>query len=84
MTSEPLRCQQVVEELAGYLEGAIEAELGSRIREHLAGCGDCTRFLAQLELTISLVGGLPSADEAGELDPAVRQAVLREFQAVLG
>ena len=42
---EELRCQQVVELVTDYLEGALDADLTARFREHLRGCPHCTEYL---------------------------------------
>jgi anti-sigma factor RsiW len=81
VNDDDVRCRQVVELLADYLEGALDPALAGPVREHLAACDPCTVFLAQLEVTIGLVGQLPAP---GALDPAVRAALLREFRGVLG
>jgi anti-sigma factor RsiW len=56
--SDDIACQQVVELLTDYLEGAMaDAEL-ERLEAQLRGCDGCTRVLAQLKETIRLTGRL--------------------------
>ncbi len=57
-----LVCQQVVELVTDYLEGALSAADRRRFEEHLAGCPYCTEYLAQLRETIRLAGRLTPED----------------------
>jgi hypothetical protein len=56
-------CQQVVELLGGYLDHALGEPLQTDVEIHLAACPDCLLFLDQLQTTVVLLGGLPTADE---------------------
>src|SRR5580692_6461944 len=57
-----LVCQQVVELVTDYLEGALSAEDRRRFERHLAGCPHCTEYLAQMRETIRLAGRLVPED----------------------
>jgi anti-sigma factor RsiW len=63
-----LICQQVVELITDYLEGALPAPDSKRLEKHLAGCPHCTEYLAQIRETIKLAGRLTP----GDLTPAMR------------
>ena len=63
-----LVCQQVVELVTDYLEGALSAEDRRRFDRHLAGCPHCTEYLAQMRETIRLAGRVAAED----LTPAMR------------
>lgn len=39
-----LSCPQVLERLADYVDGDIEADVKEKIEAHLRGCDECTRF----------------------------------------
>jgi len=39
-----IRCLQVLDHLADYVDGDVDAELQGRIEAHLAGCDWCERF----------------------------------------
>lgn len=69
-----LPCQEVVEMVTDYLEGALSPAERRRFEKHLAGCEHCTEYLAQMRLTIRLTGGLRSED----LSPQMRE----EFTAL--
>ena len=57
-----LVCQQAVELVTDYLEGALPASGRRRFERHLAGCPHCTEYLAQMRETISLTGRVAPED----------------------
>jgi anti-sigma factor RsiW len=57
-----LVCQQVVELVTNYLDGALSAADRRRFDQHLAGCPHCTEYLAQMRETIRLAGRLTPED----------------------
>ncbi len=67
-TSE-LACQEMVELITDYLEGALTRSQRKRFDAHLAGCEHCTEYLQQMRATIRLTGRLREED----LAPAMRE-----------
>ena len=57
-----LVCQQVVELVTDYLEGALSDADRQRFERHLAGCPHCTEYLAQMRETIRLAGRVAPED----------------------
>jgi anti-sigma factor RsiW len=55
-TVEALSCQEVVELVTDYLEGALEPDEHALVERHLAGCAKCDAYLHQIRTTIRLVG----------------------------
>jgi anti-sigma factor RsiW len=55
-------CQQAVELVTDYLEGALSRADRRRFEAHLAGCPHCTEYLAQMRKTIELTGAVTSED----------------------
>ena len=53
---EELRCQQAVELLTDYLEGALSPRAQTRLQGHLRSCDGCRAYLEQLRATISALG----------------------------
>jgi anti-sigma factor RsiW len=75
-----LVCQQAVELVTDYLEGALSRSDRRRFEAHLAGCPNCSEFLAQMRATIRLTGELSPEDLPPEvLDGFV--AVYRRWKA---
>jgi anti-sigma factor RsiW len=62
-----LVCQQVVELVTDYLEGALSRSQRRRFEAHLAGCEHCTEYLEQMRATIRLTGRLQAEDLSPEM-----------------
>jgi anti-sigma factor RsiW len=67
-TSE-LPCQELVELITDYLEGALSRSQRRRFEAHLAACENCTEYLRQMRATIRLTGSLREED----MTPAMRE-----------
>lgn len=74
--TEALACQELVELVTDYLEGALATGELVRFEQHLSGCGNCTQYLAQLRATIEVTGTLTPAD----LTVAAEDALLQVFR----
>jgi anti-sigma factor RsiW len=61
-------CQQAVELVTDYLEGALSRRDRRRFEAHLQACPNCTAYLEQIKLTIKLTGDV----EADDLTPQAR------------
>ncbi len=61
-----LVCRQVVELVSDYLEGALSRNDRRRFEAHLAGCPNCTAYLAQMQATIRATGRLEPEDLSPE------------------
>ncbi len=75
-----LVCQQMVELITDYLEGALRRSQRRRFERHLSGCEHCTEYLEQMRATIRLTGRLRAED----LSPEMRQefaALYRRWRA---
>jgi anti-sigma factor RsiW len=64
---DPLVCQEVVELVTDYLEGALSRADRRRFEAHLADCPHCTEYLAQMQATIRLTGWLSPGDLTEEM-----------------
>jgi anti-sigma factor RsiW len=62
-------CQQAVELVTDYLEGALSRRDRRRFEKHLGKCPNCSAYLEQIEATIRLTGSI----EPDELTPEARQ-----------
>ena len=60
-------CQQVVELVTDYLEGALSRRDRRRFDHHLAGCPHCTAYLEQMRETLRLTGQLVPEDLSPEM-----------------
>lgn len=55
----PLACQELVELVTAYLEGALDEADRARFEAHIAGCDACTTYLEQMRVTIATIGRIP-------------------------
>jgi len=65
--ADELACQQVVEMVTDYLEGALSRSERRRLEAHLAGCEHCAEYLRQIRVTIRLTGRVRSEDLTPEM-----------------
>lgn len=73
-------CQELVEVITDYLEGALSERDRVRFEEHLDLCEACREYVAQLERTVRLVGVVREY----ELDPEVRAGLVEAFRGWSG
>jgi anti-sigma factor RsiW len=73
--TEALSCQELVELVTDYLEGALEDGDLRRFEEHIARCEGCTRYLEQLRATIRITGTITTDDLSPEVEHALLAAV---------
>jgi len=76
MAIEKLTCQELVELVTAYIEGALPPQERARFEAHLAGCRGCTAYLEQMRQTIRLLGTL--AETA--ISPQARDELLHAFR----
>ena len=72
--TEALSCQELVELVTDYLEGALDARDVLAFERHLTGCDGCTEYVEQLRTTIRLVGTLTPDDLTRDAETALLQA----------
>ncbi len=51
-------CQEVVELVTDYLEGALAGTRAHEVEAHVQECVDCLRYLGQIQLTARLLNQL--------------------------
>jgi anti-sigma factor RsiW len=72
-----LNCDELVELVTDYVEGALDDETLRRVEDHLAGCDGCTSYVDQMRQTIATLGSsLPDV----ELTDEARNALLAAFR----
>ena len=72
---DELRCQEAVELLTDYLEGALSRRARTRLEGHLKTCDGCRAYLEQLRVTISALGQARLVPP----DPAVRAELIELY-----
>ena len=71
-----MACQELVELVTDYIEGALPRRQAKRFEAHIAGCEHCTTYLDQMRVTLRLVGTL--TEDA--IAPEARDALLHAFR----
>jgi anti-sigma factor RsiW len=74
--AEQLDCQELVELVTDYLEGALPPEDRARFEAHIVPCDGCRTYLEQIRTTIELTGRLTPE----QLDPRAEAALLDAFR----
>ena len=72
--TEALSCQELVELVTDYLEGALDDRDVRAFESHLAGCEGCTEYVEQLRTTIRLVGTITPDDLTQDAEATLLQA----------
>jgi predicted anti-sigma-YlaC factor YlaD len=75
-TVEPISCQEVVELVTDYLEGAMSPEDVARFDHHLSLCEGCVFYVEQIRMTIAAVGRIGEED----VPPDVRDDLVAAFR----
>lgn len=73
---DEMTCQELVELVTDYFEGALSAEDRARFEMHLSGCRHCRLYLEQMRQTMRAVGSLA----ADAVAPEVTDALRRQFR----
>ena len=71
-----LSCQEFVELVTDYLEGALDDAARTRFEQHLALCPGCETYLDQMRETASRLGEIP----VETLSPEMRTTLLTAFR----
>jgi anti-sigma factor RsiW len=74
--AEELSCQELVELVTEYFEGALSPQEALRFEQHAATCKGCGRYLDQMRRTIE-IAGLLTPDS---IPPAAEAALLHAFR----
>jgi anti-sigma factor RsiW len=71
-----LTCQEFVELVTDYLEGALHEDTARRFEEHMALCPGCETYLSQMKETASRLGEIP----VESLSPESQATLLSAFR----
>ena len=73
---EHVTCQEVVELVTDYIEGALTPDEAAVFEQHLNFCDGCEWYVDQMRTTIATVGRI----EEGDVPPAMRDSLLAAFR----
>ena len=60
-----MTCEEFVELVTAYLDGALDASTSARFAAHFDECDGCDIYLEQFRQTIGLLGRLPAESLTG-------------------
>ena len=75
-TVEHMSCQEVVELVTDYLEGALSPDDVARFEYHLSLCEGCVFYVEQIRMTIAATGQIGEQD----VPPEIRDDLLAAFR----
>ena len=75
-TVEPISCQEVVELVTDYLDGAMSPADVARFDHHLSLCDGCVFYVEQIRMTIEAVGRIGAED----VPPEIRDGLVAAFR----
>jgi anti-sigma factor RsiW len=73
---DAMDCNELVELVTAYLDGALDPETQARVKAHLADCEGCANYVQQFRGTVRTVGKIRSE----QLDPGFRSRLLDAFK----
>ncbi|HXZ56939.1 MAG TPA: zf-HC2 domain-containing protein [Gaiellaceae bacterium] len=72
--AEQLSCQELVELVTDYLEGALSEEEAARFESHIGTCTGCRVYLEQMRQTIVVLGALTVESVTPEAETGLLEA----------
>jgi len=77
MRPADMHCDEFVELVTAYLDGALDDSDRERVVAHLSLCDGCSRYLEQIRATIDALADLPPSP----VDAEIRQALVAAFRS---
>lgn len=62
LRNRDLACQQAIELMTDYLDGALSRRQRRRLETHLRACPNCSQYLEQIRITVRLSGEIEPTD----------------------
>jgi anti-sigma factor RsiW len=76
-------CEEFVEMVTEYLDGALPADVVATIDAHLEVCPGCVTVVEQWRAVVGLAGELRE-DDVDALPPQLRDDLMSSFRSALG
>ena len=73
-------CQEIVELVTDYLEGALDPDMTAEVEAHLQLCDGCDTYVEQMRATIRELGAVP----VETLSETAQSELLRAFRDLHG
>jgi anti-sigma factor RsiW len=75
-SADHITCEEVVELVTAYFEGALPADEADLFEQHLNFCEGCDWYVDQMRATVAAVGRIGEED----LPPETRERLLTAFR----
>lgn len=75
-----IHCQEIVELITDYLEGALDPDMTAEVEAHLQLCDGCDIYVDQMRATIRALGRVP----VETLSETAQSELLRAFRNLRG
>jgi predicted anti-sigma-YlaC factor YlaD len=79
LTAGEVTCQQFVELVTGYFEGALAPRTLSQVEEHLVMCDWCVTYADQMQATIAMLRDLRHAGSPEPPDAVLAAVRMNKF-----
>jgi len=80
MIPRDVACQELVELVTEYLEGALPPDEVAAVDQHLADCDPCLHYLRQMRATATALGMVPVEQVTETLSDQTVDALLDAFR----
>lgn len=74
MAARGLDCNEIVELVTDYLDGALDARAAAAFEDHLLICQGCRQYVEQIRRTIDTSGGIVDSPLSGSAEAALLEA----------
>jgi len=75
--NDEFSCQEMIEVVTNYLDGAMPPDERQRFEHHLSHCAGCGTYVDQMRETIRQTGVVPREES---LPPALRERIVAQFR----
>jgi anti-sigma factor RsiW len=73
---DEMTCQELVEVVTAYLDGVLPDSDRARLEAHVAECPYCEEYIAQMRVTVKVLGRL----QPDPIDPVRERELLEAFR----
>jgi anti-sigma factor RsiW len=84
MTPRDIACQELVELVTEYVEGALPPDEVAAVDRHLVDCDPCLRYLRQMRATGAALRMLPAEQVTESLSEKTVDTLLEAFRRTRG
>jgi anti-sigma factor RsiW len=83
MEREKTVCEELLQELFGYIDDELPEDACAVLQQHLAGCGPCEDFVQTMRRSVEVVKGYQVDTKPGPLPESAKAELRRLYQQAL-